>query len=86
MLCCTAHLPIYIMQDDDGQEDKKQFFDLWSVPYVGGMRVHPLPLLTADGNGRGGGDYYCLDMNLVGSCKQFANKMQTICKLSKAII
>lgn len=62
----------YDTESNDGvrffvNEDKKQFFDLWSVPFVGGMRVHPLPLLTADGNGRGGGDYSGLDMNFVGS-------------------
>ena len=62
----------YNTESNDGvrffvNEDKKQFFDLWAVPFVGGMRVHPLPLLTADGNGRGGGDYSGLDMNLVGS-------------------
>ena len=28
---------------------------------------HPLPLLTANGNGRGGGDYLGSDMDLVGS-------------------
>lgn len=31
-------------------------------------RIHPLPLLTADGNGQGGGDFYGEDLNgLVGS-------------------
>ena len=29
--------------------------------------IHPLPLLTAEGNGRGGGDYYGSDMELVGT-------------------
>ena len=29
--------------------------------------IHPLPLLTADGNGRGGGDYNGDDMELVGT-------------------
>lgn len=47
--------------------DKMQFVDLWDVPYVDGHRVHPLPLLTAEGNGRGGGDYTGLSMNLVGT-------------------
>jgi hypothetical protein len=28
--------------------------------------IHPLPLLTADGNGRGGGDYHDTDNSLVG--------------------
>ena len=47
--------------------DKMQFVDLWDVPCVNGQRVHPLPLLTAEGNGQGGGDYYGLSMNLVGT-------------------
>ena len=29
--------------------------------------IHPLPLLCADGNGRGGGDYHGSNMELVGS-------------------
>jgi hypothetical protein len=29
--------------------------------------IHPLPLLCADGNGRGGGDYHGSNMDLVGS-------------------
>lgn len=48
-------------------DDKKLFIDLWDLPCVDGYRVHPLPLLTAEGNGRGGGDYSGLDMALVGS-------------------
>ena len=28
--------------------------------------IHPLPLLCADGNGRGGGDYNGTNMNKVG--------------------
>lgn len=47
--------------------DKMQFVDLWDVPCVNGCRVHPLPLLTVEGNGRGGGDYTGLSMNLVGT-------------------
>ena len=47
--------------------DKKQFVDL-SKPTQDrwGFRVHPLPLLTAEGNGRGGGDYRG-DDRLVGA-------------------
>lgn len=37
------------------------------VPDAGGYRINPLPLLTADGNGQGGGDYTGTDMALVGS-------------------
>jgi len=29
--------------------------------------IHPLPLLTAEGNGQGGGDYNGMNMDLVGS-------------------
>jgi hypothetical protein len=29
--------------------------------------MHPLPLLTAEGNGRGGGDYYGPNMDIVGT-------------------
>jgi hypothetical protein len=32
-----------------------------------GHRIDPLPLLTAEGNGRGGGDYEGRNMKLVGS-------------------
>lgn len=35
----------------------------------GETTIHPLPLLTADGNGRGGGDYHGTDMEHVGSWK-----------------
>ena len=31
------------------------------------LTIHPLPLLCADGNGRGGGDYYGSNMELIGS-------------------
>lgn len=37
---------------------KKQFVDKSKVPNKDGWRVHPLPLLTCEGNGGGGGDYY----------------------------
>ena len=32
-----------------------------------GLLIHPLPLLCADGNGRGGGDYEGTNMELIGS-------------------
>jgi len=47
-------------------EDKKEFVDLWYLPLLGHI-IHPLPLLTCEGNGRGGGDYYGTSMSLVGS-------------------
>jgi len=31
------------------------------------MNLHPLPILTAEGNGRGGGDYEGQNMDLVGT-------------------
>ena len=36
---------------------KKQFVDKSKIPDVHGYRLHPLPLLTCEGNGRGGGDF-----------------------------
>jgi hypothetical protein len=36
---------------------KKVFVDKTKVPESEGWRIHPLPLLTAEGNDRGGGDY-----------------------------
>ena len=35
---------------------KKLFVDKEKVPAMGGRTYHPLPILTAEGNGRGGGD------------------------------
>jgi len=36
---------------------KKQFVDKSKIPTNDGYTLHPLPLLTCEGNGRGGGDY-----------------------------
>ena len=36
---------------------KKQFVDKTKAPKQENFAVHPLPLLTCEGNGRGGGDY-----------------------------
>ena len=36
---------------------KRLFVDKTKVPTKDGFTLHPLPLLTAEGNGRGGGDY-----------------------------
>jgi hypothetical protein len=54
--------------------DKKEYVDkrnLKGVKYDGGTAlwtIHPLPLLTCEGNGRGGGDFNGKDpKNLVGS-------------------
>ena len=47
--------------------DKKQFVDKTKVPKDSeGWQIHPLPLLTCEGNGRGGGDFR-KDSDLVGS-------------------
>jgi hypothetical protein len=40
--------------------DKKEYLDKRKCPYFGDKhdwQIHPLPLLTCEGNGRGGGDY-----------------------------
>jgi len=57
-------------------DSKKLYIDLWTIPCVDGYRVHPLPILTAEGNGRGGGDYSGLNMNLVGSWARDFIRMQ----------
>lgn len=48
-------------------ENKGQVVDLWDLFEADGMTIHPLPILTAEGNGQGGGDYEGTSMNLVGS-------------------
>ena len=48
--------------------DKNEFVDLEKCPKdQDGWQVHPLPVLTADSNGRGGGDYRDENDPLVGS-------------------
>ena len=53
--------------------DKKEWFDLkkQTIPDMRGWDgvAHPLPILTADGNGRGGGDYCGAHMEMVGMWK-----------------
>jgi hypothetical protein len=53
--------------------DKKEWFDLkkQTIPDMRGWGgiAHPIPILTADGNGRGGGDYDGANMELVGTWK-----------------
>ena len=46
----------------------KEFVDVKKIPNGGyDWQIHPLPLLTCEGNGQGGGDYYGDDNNkLVG--------------------
>jgi hypothetical protein len=49
--------------------DKKIFVDKFKVPkFNGGFQIHPLPLLTCEGNLRGGGDFRGEDKNnIIGS-------------------
>jgi hypothetical protein len=51
--------------------DTKEFVDLNKVPVSdtwndNDYRIHPLPLLTCEGNGRGGGDFRGNEKDLVG--------------------
>ena len=47
---------------------KKQYVDKNKVPVSDDRyALHPLPFLTAEGNGRGGGDYYGKSQALVGA-------------------
>ena len=41
--------------------DRKEFVDKTKVPDNDGWAIHPLPLLTCEGNNRGGGDYHIND-------------------------
>ena len=48
--------------------DKKQWFDLRKIePMEYGLTIHPLHVLTANSNGRGGGDYEGENMKAVGT-------------------
>lgn len=47
---------------------KKEYVDKQEVPSRDGWRIHPLSLMTAEGNGGGGGDFRSGDpKNLIGS-------------------
>jgi hypothetical protein len=47
---------------------KKTYVDKTKVIDREGWRIHPLPLLTSEGNGQGGGDYFGADNNkIIGS-------------------
>lgn len=46
---------------------KKLFVDKSKVPSVDGWTIHPLPLLTCEGNGLGGGDFRGDEKEIVGS-------------------
>lgn len=47
--------------------DKKQFVNMETLPssYDGDWILHPLSLLTAIGNGQGGGDFYTSDKKML---------------------
>ena len=45
----------------------RQYIDKETCVEVDGRKIHPLPLLTAEGNGRGGGDYKGSNEELVGT-------------------
>lgn len=51
-------------------EDTKEFVDIENCKADKYRVIHPLPLLLADGNGRGGGDYYGENLSRVGSWKR----------------
>jgi hypothetical protein len=70
---CTEYSEIRPQQKDTTKyrfvvnHSKRQFVDKTKVPKDrDDMRLHPLPLLTAEGNGAGGGDYRGKSENLVG--------------------
>lgn len=46
--------------------DKAEYVDMYRVR-DNDLYIHPLPILTSYGNGRGGGDYYGTDMDKVGT-------------------
>jgi hypothetical protein len=59
-------------------ETKKEFVDKNKCPKdEDGWRLHPLPLLTSDGNGRGGGDYSGDNMEYVGRWARDIIKVST---------
>lgn len=54
--------------------DKQEYVDKSKVPAnKNGWKIHPLPLLTCEGNGQGGGDFYVVEgknqgnVDLIGS-------------------
>lgn len=47
--------------------DKKEYINLDNVKEDNyGFRIYPLALLTADGNGQGGGDYFGTNIDYIG--------------------
>lgn len=57
---------------------KKLFVDKNKVPDNDGWKIHPLSLLTCEGNGRGGGDFRDEDKNnLIGSWSRDVISVET---------
>lgn len=46
--------------------DTYEYVDKYLIPNIDGWKIHPLPLLTCEGNGRGGGDFRG-ESELIGS-------------------
>jgi hypothetical protein len=47
---------------------KEMYVDKMNISNINGWRIHPLPLLTCEGNGQGGGDYFGEDPDeIIGS-------------------
>ena len=61
--------------------DKNEFVDLYKVQADDyDLKIHPLPLLTCEGNGRGGGDFRTENedyLNLIGSWARNRVTIQT---------
>ena len=58
----------FIDLDKYTEENKWREHSLWNSRMEGwDMCIHPLPLLTACDNGRGGGDYHGTDMDVIGT-------------------
>jgi len=58
---------------------KKEFVNKTKVKSVDGWKIHPLPLLTSEGNGRGGGDFGGDDPNkLIGSWARDVISVETV--------
>jgi len=78
---------IYVASDADMKIryavnfDKKEFVAFDKLPNKDGWQMHALPLLTVEGNGRGGGDYHSED-KLVGS---WARDKIATCRFKKDI-
>lgn len=55
---------------------KKMYVDKTAVPDSDGWKLHPLPILTCEGNGRGGGDYR-IENDLIGSWSRDVISVET---------